>query len=225
MLVIVVCHSHAKGFGSLFVCPAFEIPQTYDIAVPLIGHHGYDGLKVVAIYGGGVHGCRVTVVEKSIGKAVIFSVILRLDTYDGHSSLALVFMVAVAEADGLQPRRQATLSSVVLQLAASCLPVGSEDNGVNLVHELIDIGAIGVVVVIDDLEQRVTLSVEKVLGYQAVPPYDGLRCPQIIRKDVDCMRGFVGHGGYFYGYMVLRLCGGLSRLIVTSEKPYNRKTA
>ena len=98
---------------------------------------------------------------------------------DGHAGLGLVFLVAVVQAGSLQPAGQRTLALEVLHLALPRIPAGSQHHDIYLINELLAVVAVGIVVVVDGLEEGVALLVEIPAGNHVVPLYQGIGYSQV----------------------------------------------
>lgn len=83
-------------------------------------------------------------------------------------------MVAIVKANRFQPACQGAFTTVVLHLAVSSFIRGN-DNDINLIHKLFAAFAVGVVVVVDGLEERIALLIEIAARNYLVPPDKGFR--------------------------------------------------
>lgn len=82
--------------------------------------------------------------------------------------------MAIVFGDDLQPHGECAAESEVLELGTVCLTMGHEDVDVDLVDQFDGILAVGVVSVVDCLEQGIAFPVEILFGHEGVSAQYGL---------------------------------------------------
>ena len=171
MLVVIILHGHAEGAGRFLVGALVKVAQAYQPGVALVGHHGDYPLGVLA-----VQPCRIYFPIS--GVAFFFNVVRRTDY--AHALPPDVLPVTVKQADRLKPAGERALAAVVLQLAATRSTARREYEDEYLVDELDARLAVGIIIVVNRLEERITVQVEILAHCTFVAAQDGLGYTQVI---------------------------------------------